>query len=140
TLNQQTTESSDEFITAESTTEAQYSKDNPVTVEVLSNQNLSNPTRLKPTHHIELSLDADDFAVEPGDAIGVFTDNPPELVALLLDATGLSAEQPVTLKNKAVSLVEALCQHCDLTVPSKNLLTLWAELTGDKTLNAIVNG
>ncbi len=74
-----------------------YSKENPLEVEVLANQNLSHASRQQPIHHLELALDADNFPVLPGDAVGILAENPPALVAMLLDATGLSGEQPVTL-------------------------------------------
>src|SRR5690554_5173565 len=112
-----------------------YSKTNPLEAEVLANQNLSHASRQQPIHHLELALDADNFPVLPGDAVGILAENPPALVAMLLDATGLSGEQPVTLGQQALSLVEALRRHCDLCIPGKAFLELWAELTKDAALD-----
>lgn len=117
-----------------------YSKENPLEAEVLANQNLSHASRQQPIHHLELALDADNFPVLPGDAVGILAENPPALVAMLLDATGLSGEQPVTLGQQALSLVEALRRHCDLCIPGKAFLQLWAELTGDASLAGVLNG
>lgn len=117
-----------------------YSKEQPLTVEVLSNLNLSHEQRPQPIHHLDLALDTDDFTIEPGDAVGILAENPPELVAMLLDATGLSGEQPVTLDQQAMSLVEALRRRCDLTIPGKAFLELWAQLTNDPTLDGMING
>ena len=119
---------------------SQYSKENPLEVEVLANQNLSHASRQQPIHHLELALDADNFPVLPGDAVGILAENPPALVAMLLDATGLSGEQPVTLGLQALSLVEALRRHCDLCIPGKAFLELWAELTADASLVDVLNG
>lgn len=119
---------------------SQYSKENPLEVEVLANQNLSHASRQQPIHHLELALDADNFPVLPGDAVGILAENPPALVAMLLDATGLSGEQPVTLGQQALSLVEALRRHCDLCIPGKAFLELWAELTADASLVDVLNG
>lgn len=124
---------------SKSETVTEYSKSNPVTLEVLSNLNLSCKSRREPIHHIELALDSHTIAIEPGDAVGVFVANPPELVAALLDATGLSGEHPVTLAGHALPLVEALREHRDLTIPSLALLEYWSRLTQDKGLTAFID-
>ncbi|MFA7555009.1 MAG: sulfite reductase flavoprotein subunit alpha [Spongiibacteraceae bacterium] len=126
-------------VTAVAPAKASYSKDQPLTVEVLANQNLSNPNRAKPIYHLELSLDAPDFVVEPGDAVGITPNNPPELVAMVLDTTGLSGEQPVTVDSRALPLVEVLRQYRDLTIPSRSFLELWAVLSGAEPLIHILS-
>lgn len=115
-----------------------YGKQSPLTVEVLGNIRLSAATRRDPVHHIELALDAGDFPIEPGDAVGILTDNPPALVAALLKATGLSGEQPVMQGEQAMPLVQALRQECNLTIPGKRFLEIWAEQSGSAELRAIV--
>lgn len=117
-----------------------YSKNQPLLVEVIANHNLSSAQRQQPNHHLVLELPVTDFPLQPGDAIGVLPENPPELVAALLDHTGLSGEQPVTLHDRAMPLVEALRAHCDLTIPSRNFLSLWAELCQDSALQEVVTG
>lgn len=119
-----------------------YSKTEPLLVEVLANHNLSSAQRPHPNHHVVLELPVEDFPLQPGDAIGVLPENPPELVAAILDHTGLSGEQPVTWQDAAMPLVEALRAHCDLTIPGRNLLTLWAELCADQDspLHAVAAG
>ncbi len=111
-----------------------YSKQNPLTIEVLENICLSNESRESPVHHLELLLDQPDFLLEPGDAVGVLPHNPPALVAAVLDATGLAGDQAVMLNNRALPLVEALREHLDLTIPSQNFLTEWAQLSQDASL------
>src|SRR5690606_21212813 len=98
--------------------EQAYSKQQPLRVEVLENICLSDVSRHCPIHHLELALDVADFPVAPGDAVGVLTDNPPALVATILDAVGLSGEQAVVLNGNAMPLVQALRSECDLTIPS----------------------
>ncbi|WP_269621064.1 diflavin oxidoreductase [Zhongshania sp. BJYM1] len=120
-------------------TPSECNKSNPVTLEVLSNLNLSSKSRKDPIHHLELAIGSNTISVEPGDAVGVYVANPPELVAALLDATGLSAEHPVTLDGHALQLVEALREHRDLTIPSLALLEYWSNLTNDTELTTIAN-
>ena len=115
-----------------------YSKDNPVLAQVLANQNLSHPQRRLPVHHLELAVDTAQLGILPGDAVGILAENPPQLVSLVLDATSLSGEQPVTLAGQAMPLVQALRMHCDLSIPGKGFLELWAALSGDSELHALV--
>lgn len=111
-----------------------YSKQHPLTVEVLENLNLSATSRRTPIHHLELALEAPDFPIAPGDAVGILADNPPEQVAAVLDACGLSGDAPVTIDKQSLPLVQALRQHLDLTIPSSRFLTFWAELSGNAEL------
>lgn len=111
-----------------------YSKQQPLAVEVLANVRLSAVGRPDPIHHLELALEPDSLPISPGDAVGVLADNNPALVAVILDATQLSGEQPVTHDGKAMPLVQALRTQCDLTIPSKRFLEVWATLTGHPEL------
>lgn len=112
-------------------------KNNPLAVELIVNTRLSAANRTQPIYHLELAVDNAVLALEPGDAVGVLVDNPPALVAAVLDACGVSGESPVTLDGEAMPLVQALRQHRDLTIPGAGFLDLWAEISGDEVLTAI---
>lgn len=117
----------------------EYGKNQPLRVEVLANHNLSSQRRENPIHHLVLALPNVEFNLSPGDAIGVLPENPPELVAAILDGTGLSGDQPVTLDDSAMPLVEALRSYRDLTIPGRGFLLTWAELSEDPGLGEIVD-
>src|SRR5699024_6352933 len=85
-------------------------------------------------HHLELALDVTDLDLHPGDAVGVLASNPPHLVAAVLDAACLSGEQAVTVGGEAMPLVQALREHCDLTIPSKRFLEAWAVVADSSEL------
>lgn len=115
----------------------QFTKQNPLQTEVLENQCLSNSAREVPIHHIELALEAEDFSLSPGDAVGVLADNPPALIAAVLDATRLSGDAAVTVEGEPLPLVQALRQSLDLTIPSVRFLEFWAELSQADALRAV---
>jgi len=117
-----------------------HDKQHPLATEVLVNQRLSAADRDGPVHHLELALETSDFPVAPGDAVGVLADNPPELVAAVLDATGLSGEQAVAVDGTPQPLVQALRQHRDLTLPGGRFLEYWAALSGHTALKEAMDG
>jgi len=114
-----------------------FSKQSPLAVEVLENICLSDAKRDAPVHHLELAMEEEGFVVVPGDAVGVLPENPPELIATILDATQLSAEDAVTVGESAMALVQALRQHVDLTVAGPRFLEYWAPLSGSAELQEI---
>ena len=115
-------------ITTAAAPAGQYSKQQPLSVEVLENINLSAAGRATPIHHLELALEVADFTLSPGDAVGILADNPPPLVAAILDGCTLSGEAPVSIDGQSMPLVQALRQHRDLTIASPRFLTFWAAL------------
>lgn len=117
---------------------AQYSKDNPLTVSVLDNIRCSSAERSDPIHHLELALEAGDFKLSPGDAVGVLAKNPPALVNAIIDAARLPAGQTVSINHRSIPLAQALTEECDLNIPSKHFLSLWAECSASAALANIL--
>lgn len=115
-----------------------YSKQHPLVVEVLENLRLSATNRPSPIHHIAVAVEAEDFNVDPGDALGVLVENPPALVSAILNATNLSGEQPVTIDNQAMPLVQGLRETRDLTIPGQRFLEAWASLANSKELREVL--
>ena len=57
-----------------------YSRNHPFKAEVLENFNLNGRGSNKETRHLELSLEGSGLTYEPGDALGIYPENDPELV------------------------------------------------------------
>lgn len=137
--NSGTTAAADANFSIPATTTTEYSKSHPLTVEVLDNRCLSHPDRARPVNHIELELADAVLPLEPGDAVGVLPDNPPELVARILDLTGTSGDAPVLVDDNAMPLVEALRSYRDLTIAARGFLPFWASLADSPELTAVVD-
>ncbi|MGG3031167.1 assimilatory sulfite reductase (NADPH) flavoprotein subunit [Bacillus stercoris] len=125
---------------AAQTGESSYSRTNPFRAEVLENLNLNDRGSNKETRHVELSLEGSGLTYEPGDSLGVYPENDPELVELLLKEMNWDPEEIVTLNKQGDvrPLKEALISHYEITVLTKPLLEQAAQLTGSEGLRDLL--
>lgn len=125
---------------ASQTGESSYSRTNPFRAEVLENLNLNGRGSNKETRHVELSLEGSGLTYEPGDSLGVYPENDPELVELLLKEMNWNPEEIVTLNKQGDvrPLKEALISHYEITVLTKPLLEQAAQLTGNDELRELL--
>ena len=117
-----------------------YSITNHFKAEVLENLNLNGRGSNKETRHLELSLEGSGLTYEPGDSLGIYPENDPELVDLLLKEFKWDASESVTVNKEGETrpLREALLSNFEITVLTKPLLKQAAELTGNDKLKALV--
>lgn len=119
-------------------TKSKYNKLNPFYAEVLDKRLITGRYSDKQVWHVELSLEGSDLSYEPGDALGVFTNNPPELVRSIIDFKGYSDNTTITTKYDDVTLYEALFHHFEITVLTRQLLEDYNELAKDKALAKLI--
>ena len=120
--------------------ESTYSRNNPFKAEVLENINLNGRGSNKETRHLELSLEGSGLTYEPGDALGIYPENDPELVESLIQKMGWNAEENVTVNNKGdvLPLREALSSYFEITNLTKNLLEKAAQASSIEELQQLV--
>lgn len=115
--------------------ESPYSRTNPFHAEVLENINLNGRGSNKETRHLEISLEGSGLTFEPGDSLGIYPENDPALVDLLLEETKWNPEELVTVKQGDVRpLREALLSYYEITVLTKPLLQKAASLSASNEL------
>jgi sulfite reductase (NADPH) flavoprotein alpha-component len=105
--------------------ETAYSRSNPYPSRLLSCTALNKPGSDKDTRHVVFDLKSCGLSYNPGDALGLYPENCPDLVndiLALLDASG--AEDVTTPDGQPASLFEALLRHCSITTPTDELLQL----------------
>jgi len=100
----------------------QYGRHRPFPAEVLENVNLNGPGSDKETRHLALSIAGSGLQYEPGDSLGIFPENPPELVDGLLGEMRWNPEEPVPVGEEDVPLREALLSRYEITALSEPLL------------------
>lgn len=117
-----------------------YSRTNPFQAKVLKNINLNGPDSNKETRHIELSLETSGLSYVPGDCLGIFPQNDPDLVASILEEMKWDAETPVIIDKSGTTLPleEALSTHFEITLLTKKILQQAAGLTDNEQLKRLV--
>ncbi|MCM3570852.1 assimilatory sulfite reductase (NADPH) flavoprotein subunit [Neobacillus mesonae] len=122
------------------TVESVYSRTNPFQAEVLENINLNGRGSNKETRHLEISLEGSGLTFEPGDSLGIYPENDPALVDLLLYELKWNPEEPVTVKTGDVRpLREALLSYYEITILTKPLLEKVSKLSSNQELKKLVS-
>lgn len=111
-----------------------YDKRHPFAATILENIRIVGRHSSKETRHVELDLSGSGLSYEPGDALGIAPSNDPQVVEQLLEATGLSGADEVTIKSSTVSLASALTSRFEITIASPRFLEQWAKLSGSSEL------
>lgn len=117
-----------------------YSRTSPFKAEVLENLNLNGRGSDRETRHLELSLEGANFHYEPGDCVGIYPENPLELVESLIKQMGWKSEELVSVNKKGEerSLREALQHNFEITVLTKPLLEQASKLSANQGLRDLL--
>jgi len=124
--------------TEASTDTAVATRDAPLEVEVAVNQRITASGSEKDVRHIELLVPEGRFPYQAGDALGVWLNNPAELIDATLAATGLDAAETVTVDGASRSLREWLTRNREITRVARALIERLAALSGDAGLAALL--
>lgn len=117
----------------------QFESDQPIDVEIIEKIQLNGCGSGKETWHIEIAADHKSLAYQPGDAIEVYANNSPELVASILQKAGLAASEMVELDTESLSIEEALLHHLELTLVTAPVVKKYAALLENNTLNRLLD-
>jgi sulfite reductase (NADPH) flavoprotein alpha-component len=117
-----------------------YSRTSPFAAEVLENLNLNGRGSNLETRHLELSLEGSNLQYEPGDCLGIYPENHPDLVDNLIEEMGWKPEEivPANKKGDELPLREALLRSYEITVLTKPLLEQAAQLSSSTGLRELV--
>lgn len=96
-----------------------FSRNNPFPAEIVEHLELNARGSDRSTRHLELSLAGSGLTWEPGDSLGVYPQNDPNLVAALVEAADWD---PGLVLDDGVTLGDALASHYEITVLSRSLL------------------
>jgi sulfite reductase (NADPH) flavoprotein alpha-component len=127
--------------TPQAAIESEYSRTNPFKAEVLENLNLNGRGSNKETRHLELSLEGSGLTYEPGDSLGIYPENDPDLVEMLLQELKWDPNETVQVNKQGdvQSLKEALTSQFEITILTKPLLQQVVELTANTDIKELLS-
>lgn len=120
--------------------QTEYSRKNPFHAEVIENVNLNGRGSDLETRHLVLSIEDSNMQFEPGDCIGIYPENHPQLVEDLIQHMKWNADEQVIVNKQGdkQSLREALTKSFEITVLTKRLLEQAAPFTENKKLHELL--
>lgn len=115
-----------------------YNKQNPYTATLLTSQKITGRDSGKDVRHVEIDLEESGLTYQAGDALGVWFDNSSELANAILAKVGLSGVESVEVDGESLSIHSALVSKYEITASNPQLVTKFAELSGSKKLQKLV--
>ncbi len=115
-----------------------FNKESPFSAEVLLNQRITARGALKDVRHVELSLEGSGLTYSPGDALGVWPHNPPELVEALLSELRLDGNLDVTREGRTLPLARWLSDALEITKLNRPFLERHATLSNSSALRDVL--
>ncbi len=112
-----------------------YGRKNPFLGKLVTNRLLSSTDSSKEIRHYEISIVGSGLSYEAGDALNVVPVNCPELVSDIISAIGCNGDEDEPVSGELMPFTQALSEHFEIKLPSKELLEEIAKRSGDQTLN-----
>ena len=116
----------------------QFSREQPFAAEVIANQRITARDATKDVRHVELALEGSGLSYAPGDALGVWHENPAPVVDDVLKAARLDGSEPVELDGQSKPLRDWLGFNREVTRVTRPFLAQQAERSGDPELAAVL--
>lgn len=117
---------------------ASHHRDRPFAAPVLDNQPIVARDAGRDVRHVELSLEGSGLRYEPGDAVGVWPQNPPALVDRWLNLLKLDGERAVFHDGRELPLRQWLTHERELTRLSRPVIAAVADVSGDQELAGLL--
>ncbi len=118
--------------------EQRWTRKRPFAAPLLGQRLLTASGSDKETRHVVLSLKDADLRYEPGDALGVWPQQAPELVDAVLALSGASADAPVMIDAEQIGLRDALSLKRELTTLTAATVIKYSAISSDSGLQSLV--
>lgn len=116
-----------------------YTKEKPFHAQISVNQKITARQADKDIRHIEIDLGDSQLKYQPGDALGIWFKNMPELINEILSVLQLAQDSPVNYFGKTITLFDALTHHYELTQNTPIIVTKYAKFAGKSKFNQIIS-
>ena len=115
-----------------------HGREQPFDAPVLANERITGRGAAREVRHIEISLAGSGLDYRPGDALGVWHENPPPVVATVLETLGAPAATAVTVDGRQQSLGDWLGRGREITRLTRPFLAAHAQRARSAELEAIL--
>ncbi len=115
-----------------------WTRERPFAAELLANQRITGRGSDRDVRHLELSLEGAHLDYEPGDALGVWIENPPALVDAIVQSLDLDADAVVSHGADTLPLREWLGRKREITRLSRPFIATHAAHAGSDALNRLL--
>ena len=115
-----------------------WTRERPFAAELLANQRITGRSSDRDVRHLELSLEGAHLDYEPGDALGVWIENPPALVDAIVQSLDLNADTVVSHGADTLPLHEWLGRKREITRLSRPFIATHAAHAGSDALNRLL--
>lgn len=114
-----------------------WHRDHPYRATLKSQHRLTDTASTKDVRHLVIDLGSSGIHYEPGETLGVWIRNDPELVDELLDCTQLLGDDKVALDGKFFSLRTLLTEVMEITQAHPGFIKHYAPASGHAELEAL---
>jgi sulfite reductase (NADPH) flavoprotein alpha-component len=111
-----------------------HSREQPFNAGVLANQRIVSSDADRDLRHSELSLDGSGIRYQPGDSLGVWSHNPPTLVAQWLETLALDGGVDATHDGRTLPLALWLTREREITRLGRAFIAALATVSGHDEL------
>ena len=126
-------------VTMEAPAAQVWTREQPFTASLSVRQKITARNAEKDVEHIEIDLSDSGIQYQPGDALGVWPVNAPDLVSEILSLHGLKGDETVQLPDGAsTDIRHALTHHVDITQNTPSFVQAYAAHSGKRELQEIV--
>ena len=115
-----------------------YNKENPYKASLLKSHPLVTEDSGRMIWHIEIDLDESGITYQAGDALGIITNNPKELVDEVLELVGLFGDEEIDSRSGKTSIRQALQEQTDFNQLTPKFLAEYAAIAKIDPLTSIV--
>ena len=115
-----------------------YDRNNPYLAKVLDSRRITSEDAIAEIHHIELQIDTHSLHYQPGDSIGLWSRNHPQLVQQLIKALALDAEISVEYQDKQTTLTQAFTEQLEITQLHPSVIKSWANISDNPQLEQLI--
>jgi sulfite reductase (NADPH) flavoprotein alpha-component len=122
----------------QATAPAVHGRERPFAAEVLAQLQITGRGSTRDIRHLELALEGSGLDYEPGDALGVWIENPPALADEILRTLDLDADTPVAHAGDTLPLRDWLIRRREITRLSRPFVATHAAHAGSESLNRLL--